>query len=339
MTTTMKAVVWTQYGPPSVLQVQQVPKPTPSPSSILVKVRATGIAQGDCEMRGLNLPKFMHIPVRGLAGLIKPSRVTILGQEFAGIVEQVGASVTEFKVGDHVYGSTGDKLACYAEYVVVSEKPGNSAFVVKKPERLSFEEASVAALSAMEAISFLTQAKVKEGESVLVVGAGGNIGSFAVQLAKHHFRASRVVAIDGTNKVAMLESLGVVDKVVDFTKENYIKETTDRFDVILDTPGKSTFEDCSRILNEHGRYAKGMFEFSELVSTVLPGKKGTKRMVLGMATYQLDDFKTLTRLFEEGLLNSVIDRSFPLDDVVAAHTYSESGEKVGCITMTVGNEE
>ncbi|KAI9350707.1 Zn-dependent oxidoreductase [Obelidium mucronatum] len=332
----MKAIVWTQYGPPSVLQAQQVPLPALAPSSVLVRVRAAGVAQGDCEMRGLNMPFYIRAPILAITGLLKPSRVTILGQEFAGVVAQVGANVTAFRVGDAVYGSTGIKFGCYAEYVAVPEAPANGAFLLRKPARLSFEEASVAALSAMEAISFLKQARVKEGESVLVLGAGGNIGSFAVQLAKLHFKASRVVAIDSTNKMDMLESLGV-DKVVDFTKEDFVKKTTERFDVILDTPGKSSFEECGRILNEHGRYAKGMYEFSELASKVLP-RKGTKEMVLGMASYEPEDFKTLTRMFEDGSIKSVMDRCFTLDEAVAAHTYSESGKKVGCIAMTVSTE-
>ncbi|ORY42014.1 Zn-dependent oxidoreductase [Rhizoclosmatium globosum] len=329
----MKAVIWTEYGPAATsLKLGTVPTPVLKDSnSLLVKIRAAGIAQGDCEMRALNMPFYLRAPIRLLAGLRKPSRLTVLGQQFAGIVESVGTNVSQFKVGDEVYGTTGLQFGAYAEYIVVPEQPANGSFVSQKPANLSFEQASVSALSALEAFTFLKQANLAPGERVLILGGGGNIGSFAVQIAKSHFRASHVVAVDGTNKIDMLRSIGA-DQAVDFTKEEYICTTTDRFDVILDTPGKSDFSTCSRLLNEHGRYAKGMYQFNELTGS---SKIGTKQMIHSPSTYSLVDFKIISRLLETGSVKPILDKTFSIEEIVQAHEYSESGDKVGCIAITV----
>ncbi|KAJ3017528.1 UNVERIFIED_CONTAM: hypothetical protein HDU68_011603 [Siphonaria sp. JEL0065] len=246
----MKAAVWTHL-------------PNTPSSSILVRVRAAGISQADRELRGLNLPSFLQTVVRLIYGLVKPKAPGV--PRGCSLLEQVGSQVKEFKIGDAVYGSTGGKMGCYAEYLVVSEDKAidRDSFIARKPAHLSFEEASVSALNAMEAFGFFERVKMKDGESVLILGAGGNFGTFLVQLAKKHFNASRVVAVDGgDDKVDMLRSLGV-DKTVDYTKEGYVETTQDRFDIIIDIPGKFSFAECTGILNENGRFAKGMYGFGE----------------------------------------------------------------------------
>ncbi|KAI8837684.1 hypothetical protein BJ741DRAFT_602991 [Chytriomyces cf. hyalinus JEL632] len=334
----MKAVLWTAYGAAatSLAITHTARKPQPhqlSRTSVLIRVHAAGIAQGDCEMRALNLPAFIRAPIRLITGLVKPRTGSVLGQEFSGVVEHVGSAVDAFKIGDQVYGTTGVSFGAYAEFVAVDAGGAGGSLLAIKPSNLTHAQASVAALSAMEALCFLRQARMKEGDNVLVIGAGGNIGSFAVQLAKRYFKAGKVVGVDSTNKLDMMRELGA-DHVADFTKEDYVASTQDKFDVILDAPGKCAFKSCERIMNEGGRYAKAMFGFGELLGNMLPST-GTKEMVLGMATYQKEDFELLTRLFEEGIIAPVIDRSFKMDDVVKAHEYSESGQKVGCIAMTI----
>ncbi|KAJ3224905.1 hypothetical protein HDU81_008262 [Chytriomyces hyalinus] len=334
----MKAVLWTAYGAAaaSLAITHTARKPQPhqlSRNSVLIRVHAAGIAQGDCEMRAMNFPAFIRAPIRLMTGVVKPRAGSVLGQEFSGVVEHVGPAVDAFKVGDQVYGTTGVAFGAYAEFVAVDASGAAGSLLAIKPANLTHPQASVAALSAMEALCFLKQARVKEGDTVLVIGAGGNIGSFAVQLAKRYFKAAKVVGVDSTNKLDMMRELGA-DQVADFTKQDYVASTQDKFDVILDAPGKGEFKSCEKIMNEGGRYAKAMFGFGELLGNMLPAT-GTKEMVLGMATYQKGDFELLTRLFEDGIITPVIDQCFKMDDVVKAHEYSESGQKVGCIAMTI----
>ncbi|KAI8611741.1 chaperonin 10-like protein [Chytriomyces sp. MP71] len=329
--TTMKAIVWTAYGPPSVLKVQDVNKPKVGPDTVLVKVKCAGVAAGDCEMRSQNMPFIIRAPMRLISGIMRPARIPVLGQQFSGEVTEVGNKVTAFKIGDRVFGTAGISFGAYAQYVAVPERPKDGSYLGIVPANISFAEASVASLSAMEAISFLGQAGLKEGERVLVIGAGGNIGSFAVQLAKSYFKASYVAAVDSTNKMAMLKAVGA-DKTIDFMSDkNYLK-TSETFDVILDVPGKSSFAQCEPCLNDGGRYIMAMFGGSELLQSALV-PTGSKKMMPGMSKYLPQDFITISRLLEESKIKSVVDRVFPFEEAVAAHTYAESGDKAGCIAL------
>ena len=210
----MKAIVWTAYGGPDVLKLQEVPKPQPKENEVRVRIKATTVTAGDAEMRSLQLPLGLGFPVRIYAGLFKPVRLTILGQEFAGDVDAVGESVTQFEVGQPVFGFPGFSLGCYAEYTCLAVD--DSEMVVSPmPANMNYEQAAAVPFGAMEAFHFLRQSNIRPGEQVLINGAGGSIGTFGVQLAKHY--GAVVTAVDSGLKLAMLRDIGA-DQVVDYTQ-------------------------------------------------------------------------------------------------------------------------
>ena len=200
----MKAIVWTKYGSPDGLQLQEVEKPTPKDNEILVKIQATSVTAGDCEMRRLQLPLMLSFPMRLYAGFLKPKRIPILGQELAGEVEEVGRDVTSFKKGDPVFGTTGFGFGAYAEYICLSADPNEmQGALAAKPINLSFEEAAAVPTAGFEALHFLRKANIQPGQKVLIVGAGGSIGTFAVQLARHF--GAEVTGVDSTEKLCLIE--------------------------------------------------------------------------------------------------------------------------------------
>jgi NADPH:quinone reductase-like Zn-dependent oxidoreductase len=212
----MKAIVWTRYGSADGLQLQDVEKPSPEDDEILVKVQATSVTAGDSEMRRLKLPLMLSWPMRLYAGVIRPKRLTILGQELAGIVEEVGRDVQAFKKGDQVFGTTGLRFGAYAEYICLKGNPSEvQGALALKPTNLSYEEAAVVPTAALEALHFLREANIQAGQKVLVFGAGGSIGTFSVQLAKYF--GAEVTAVDSTPKMEMLRQIGA-DHTVDYTK-------------------------------------------------------------------------------------------------------------------------
>jgi NADPH:quinone reductase-like Zn-dependent oxidoreductase len=210
----MKAIVWTAYGPPDVLQLQEVETPTPKETQVRIKIHATTVTAGDCEMRRLKLPFGLGLPVRFYAGLRRPKRLTILGQELAGEVESVGAGVTRFRVGDPVFAGTGFEMGAYAEYVCMDEDPKDGALALK-PANMSYEEAAAVPTGGLEALHFLGKAEIRSGERVLINGAGGSIGTFGVQLAKSY--GAHVTAVDAGIKLEMLRAIGA-DETSDYTR-------------------------------------------------------------------------------------------------------------------------
>jgi NADPH:quinone reductase-like Zn-dependent oxidoreductase len=229
----MKAIVWTAYGPPEVLQLRDVPKPTPKANEVLIKVRAVLASTGDCEMRRLGLPAWVQLPLRLYVGFSKPVRITILGSYLAGDIEAVGSGVTRFAVGDAVFGRSDLNFGAYAEYVCLSEK----APLVTKPASMTYEEAAPIALGGLESLHFLRLANIQPGHKVLINGAGGSIGSYAVQLAKHF--GARVTGVDSPDKLDMLRAIGA-DHVIDYTREDFSANGV-KYDCILDVVLHSSF--------------------------------------------------------------------------------------------------
>ncbi len=326
----MKAVVWTRYGPPEVLEYREIDKPTPKDNEVLVRVRAATVTAGDCELRRLQLPMGFSLPFRLYVGFSKPKRVTILGQEFAGEVEEAGKGVTEFKPGDAIFGITGLRFGAYAEYACIDAEAEDAALALK-PQNLAYEQAACAPTGGLEAIHFLGLAKVQRGERVLILGAGGSIGTVGVQLAKYY--GAHVTAVDRTGKLEMLRGIGA-DEVIDFTREDFTKRG-EQYDVIFDAVGKSSLTQNARTLAPKGRYLLTNPRFATLLQGMWLGWTSDKKVISQFAARKPDEMRLLEELLTNGDLKPVIDRTYALQETVEAHRYVESGEKKGCVVIRV----
>ncbi len=331
----MKAILWTKYGSPEGLQPQEIDQPSQKDDEILIKVHATTVTAGDCEMRRLELPLALSLPVRLYAGLIRPKRLRILGQEFAGEVVEVGRKVKTYQVGDQVFGTTGFGFGAYAEYICLSANPGDADGVLAaKPQNLSYEEAAAVPTAGLEALHYMRKAKVQPGKKVLIIGAGGSIGTFSIQLAKHF--GAEVTGVDSTGKLEMMRSLGA-DQVVDYTGEDYTKNE-DTYDLIIDVVGKHSVAQRLKLLKKEGIYFLAFAKPSHILLGFWTSLTGTRRVKIESAKQTKEDLIYLKKLIEEGKLISVIDRCFPLEQVPEAHRYVERGGKKGnvCITLDPG---
>jgi NADPH:quinone reductase-like Zn-dependent oxidoreductase len=327
----MRAIVWTRYGPPEGLRLQEVDPPTPTNDQLLIRIRATTVSAGDCELRGLKFSIGLRFLVRLLMGVSKPRR-KILGQELAGDVEAVGRDVTLFRKGDPVFGTTGFGFGAYAEYICLSEKP-RSAAIALKPANMSYEEAAAVPTGGLEALHFLRKAGNLDGRRVVIVGGGGGIGTFAVQLAKRF--GAEVTAVDQTGKLEMLRAIGA-DRVLDYTREDFAARG-ETYDVIFDVVGKSSFSGSLAALRDGGRYLLGNPRLSARVRGVWVSAKGHKKVIFGAARQKSEDLVFLRQLIEEGKVRSVIDRRFPLDHIAEAHRYVGTGVVQGKVVIIVSS--
>ncbi|MBK5102253.1 MAG: NAD(P)-dependent alcohol dehydrogenase, partial [Desulfobacteraceae bacterium] len=245
----MKAIVWTNYGPPDVLQLKEVEKPTPKGDEVLIRIYATTVTAGDCEQRSLKLPIWYRLPMRAYVGLKRPERITILGMDLAGEIEAAGKDVKLYREGDQVFGSSGLGFGANAEYICLPEEPEEGALAIK-PANMTYEQAATVPVGGLEALCFLRQGNIRSGQKVLINGAGGTIGTFAVQLAKYF--GAEVTGVDSTGKLDMLRSIGA-DQVIDYTQEDFTK-SGEIYDFVLDVVGKSSFSGSIRSLKQNGRY-------------------------------------------------------------------------------------
>ena len=327
----MKAIVWTKYGPPDVLQLKEVEKPTPKDNEILVKIHATTVTSGDCEQRSLKLSILYRFFMRLYIGLRKPKRITILGMELAGEVESVGKDVTLFKEGDQVFAATGFVgMGTCAEYICLSEEP-EEGVLSKKPANMTYEEAAPIPVGGIEALHFIRQGKIQSGQKVLINGAGGTIGTFAVQLAKYF--GAEVTGVESTDKLDMLRSIGA-DYIIDYTQEDFTK-SGETYDFILDVVCKSSFSDSIRSLKQNGRYLIANPGLSQRIRGRRTSKKSSKKVIFGATHPKTEDLLFLKRLIEAGKLKSLIDRRYPLEQTAEAHKYVETGDKKGHVIITV----
>ena len=328
----MKAIVWTKYGPPDVLQLRDVEKPTPKDNEVLIKIRATTVTAGDQEMRSLTVPLWLRLPTRLYVGLRKPERITILGQELAGTVESAGKDVRRFREGDEVFAATGFSLGAYAQYICLPEESEDSV-LAPKPANTTFEEAAAVPVGGLEALHFLRKANVRTGQKVLINGAGGSIGTIAVQLAKYF--GAEVTAVDSTGKLEMLRSIGA-DQVIDYTQEDFTR-SGETYDVILDVVGKAPYSGSIRSLKEQGFYLIANPRVSKMVRGLWTSMTSSKRVITETAGRKTDDLVYLKELIEGGKIRPVIDRSYPLEQMAEAHQYVEQGGKKGNVVITVEN--
>jgi NADPH:quinone reductase-like Zn-dependent oxidoreductase len=328
----MKAIVWTKYGPPDVLQLQEVEKPAPKEDEVLIRIYATTAFAGDCELRSLKLPIYYGLPLRLYNGLRKPTRITILGQELAGEIEAAGKDIKRFKEGDQVFGTPGFSMGAYAEYKCLPEEPGEMDGVLAiKPANMSYEEAAAVPVGGLEALHYLRKGNIQKGQKVLINGAGGSIGTFAVQLAKYY--GAEVTAVDSTGKLDMLRSIGA-DHVVDFTQEDFTK-SGQAYDVIFDVVGKSSFSGSIRSLKQNGRYLMANPGLSQMVRGRWTSGISDKEVISGSVSYNTENLVTLKELIEAGKIKTVIDRRYPLEQTAEAHRYVETGNKKGNVVITV----
>jgi len=322
----MQAIEYVQYGAPEVLRLKEVKKPSPKSNEVLIRVYASTVTAADIMMR-------TGTPYIGrfYTGLKGPKR-TILGFEFAGEVMETGKDVTLFKVGDKVFGGT-TTLGSYAEYVCVSEQD----VMTSMPDNISYEEAAPVNGSAITVMNFLKGlGKIQKGQKVLINGASGGLGTYAIQIAKHF--GAEVTGVCSTNNVALVESLGA-DKVIDYTKEDFTKNG-EQYDIIFDTVGKSSFSACKNSLTQNGMYLSAVMNFTlftQMIWTSMFGTKKAKSSATGLLPVKarLNYFIELKELLKTSKIKTVIDTTYPLSQVAEAHKYVEKGHKKGSVVISL----
>jgi NADPH:quinone reductase-like Zn-dependent oxidoreductase len=324
----MKAIVFTRYGPPDSLQLKEIDKPVPKDNEILVRIHATTVTAGDCEVRGFNVPSWLWIPLRLYVGVRRPTRITVLGQELAGEVEAAGRDVKRFREGDRVFASSA--FGAYAEYICLPENPEDGG-IAAMPSEISYDEAAPVPFGGLEALHFLRHGRIEPGKKVLINGAGGSIGTFAVQIAKSF--GAEVTGVDSAVKLDMLRSIGA-DHVIDYTREDFT-ENGENYDVIFDVIGKSSFSPSLRSLRQEGVYLLANPSPSQMVRGPWVSMRSSKKVVIGAARRTSEDLIYLRGLIEAGKIRSVVDKCFSLEQMAEAHRYAESGLKKGNIVIQV----
>lgn len=327
----MKAIVWTKYGPPAVLQLKEVEKPTPKDNEILIKIHATTVTSGDCEMRSLAGALWYTLPMRTYVGLKIPERITILGMELAGEIETVGKDVKLFKEGDQIFAATGFVgMGAYAEYICLPEEPEGGVLAIK-PINMSYDHAAAVPVGGHESLHFIRQGNIQSGQKVLINGAGGTIGTFAIQLAKYF--GAEVTGVDSTEKLDMLRSIGA-NHVIDYTQEDFT-QSGETYNFILDVVGKSSFSGSIRALKENGRYLIANPSPSQRLRGRWTSMTSGKKVMFGAAYPKTEDLIFLKELIEAGKIRTVIDRRYPLEEIPEAHRYVETGQKSGNVVISV----
>ena len=327
----MKAIVWTKYGPPDGLQLREIEKPNPKDNEVLIRIVATTVTAGDCEIRSLNIPILFRLPMRIYMGFRKP-RDIILGQELAGEVDSVGKDVKLFKKGDQVFATTGFGFGAYAEYICLPEKSAMGVLATK-PANMTYEEAAAVPTGGLEALHFLRKANIQSGQKVLIIGAGGSIGTFAVQLARYF--GAEVTGVDSAGKLDILRSIGA-DHVIDYTQKDFTKNS-ETYDVIFDVMGRSSFSGSVRSLKQNGRYLLGNAGLTQMVQGWWISWRSSKKVMIGAAIQRTEDLVFLKELIEAGKIKSVIDQSYPLEQIAEAHKYVDTGQKKGNVVITIGD--
>ena len=330
----MKAIVFTEYGSPDVLRVQEVAKPSPKENEILVRVQATPVNYGDLTARNFansqfNMPALFYLPARLAFGWNKP-KIRILGSELAGEVEAVGSRVTKFKPGDTVFAYVGMSMGANAEYLCLPE----SGTVAHKPANLDYAQAAALPYGAVMAASLLERARLQAGQKILVNGASGGIGAMAVQLAKHHSGAE-VTGVCGTPRVAYVKSLGA-DHVIDYTQQDFTQNGL-AYDVIFDILGRVSFARARHALKPGGLLLYASFKGRALLDMLWTSLFSRQKVLCAMADEKAENLVLVRRLAEAGKVKVIMDQRFPLEQAAEAHRYIESGHRQGSVVLTVAH--
>ena len=332
----MKAIVYEKYGPPEVLQLKEVEKPTPKDNEILIKIHAVHVNYGDIIARNMGnvSPRKFHMPflfwliAKKFFGFRKP-KVKILGNEFAGKIESVGKDVKRFNAGDEVFGYVGMNMGAYAEYLCIPEK----GTVALKPTNMTYAEASTVSGNSMTARNIMSKVDIQSGQKVLINGASGGIGSISLQIAKNS--GAEVTGVCGTPRLEMVKALGA-DKVIDYTKEDFT-QSGETYDLIFDVLGKSSFKRSKKVLNKNGIYLLANFKSRQLLQALRTKIIGNKKVKCALSLEE--DIDTIKELVEAGKIKSYIDRSFPMEQAAEAHDYIEKGLKKGYVVITFGQND
>jgi NADPH:quinone reductase-like Zn-dependent oxidoreductase len=327
----MKAIVYEKYGPPEVLQLKEVEKPTPMDNEVLIRVHATTVTKYDCWMRSSTAPPGFWLPSRIASGFRKPKQ-PILGTALAGEIEAVGKDVKLFNKGDQIFGYPGQSMGANAQYPCMPE----DGMLAYKPANMNNEEAAAVPQGALTALYFLRKGNVQSGGKVLIFGASGGVGGYAVQLSKHHFGAE-VTGVCSTSKIEYVKSLGA-DQVIDYTKEDFTKNGQ-TYDVILDTVGKSSVFRSKGSLKKEGFYLFTTFGLPKLFPFLWLSMTSSKKVIIGVVEESSEDLIFLKELIEAGKIKSVIDRRYPLEQTDEAHRYVETGHKKGNVVITVEHSD
>lgn len=326
----MRAITYSEYGPPEVLQLRDVDPPVPGDHEVLIRVRAAEATKADCEMRSFRFPvKWFWLPLRIALGLRRPRR-PILGAYFAGEIESCGRSVTGFSPGEEVFGATGLRLGAYGEYVVLPA----GATLAAKPRNMSFAEAAAVPMGGLNALHFMRLAGLRAGERVLIIGAGGSIGAHAVQIARS--MGAEVTAVDNAVKEDLLRRLGA-HRFVDYARERFADDGP-AYDVVFDMVAGSSYSACLGALKPGGRYLSGNPRLSVMLRCLLTNRLTDKTATFAFARETREELLALRGLVEAGQVVSIVDRVLPLDRAAEAHRLVESEERRGAIVLAIDGE-
>jgi NADPH:quinone reductase-like Zn-dependent oxidoreductase len=334
----MKAIINTEYGSPDVLHLTDVEKPVPKDNEILIRIHATSVNFGDTMARNFkaitprqfNMPFLFWLLAKISFGLRQP-KITVLGSEFAGEIEAVGRDVKRFKQGDQIFGYPGLSFGAYAEYLCM---PEDSVLAIK-PTNMTYEEAAVVSYGAIMALPLLRRVNIQPGQKVLVNGASGGIGSAAVQIAKYF--GAEVTGVCGTPRLEFVKSLGV-DKIIDYTKEDFT-QNGETYDLIFDILGKSSFSRCKSSLKPNGIHLFASFKLKQILQMLWTSRLGGKKVICAFAPGSVEDLISVKELIEAGKIKAVIDRRYPLEQIVEAHRYVDQGHKKGNVVITVEHSD
>jgi NADPH:quinone reductase-like Zn-dependent oxidoreductase len=323
----MKAVVYEKYGPPEVLHFKEVPKPTPKDDEVLIKTRATTVTAGDWRVRSLEVPAGFGLMARLALGVFRP-RQPILGSELAGEVEAVGNAVRKFKVGDPVFAFADLGMGCHVEYKCFAE----DGLVARKPPNLTFHEAAAMCFGGCTALQFFKRGNLRQGDSVLINGASGGVGTASVQIARH--LGAEVTGVCSTANVELVRSLGAA-RVIDYTREDFTRNGV-TYDLIVDTAGTAPFPRSKGSLKPGGRLLQVLGGLADLLRVPWVSLTSDKKIIAGTTSSHADDLQLLARLAEAGEYRPVIDRCYPFEQIVDAHRYVDAGHKKGNVIVTLG---
>ena len=322
----MKAAVYERYGPPNVVELKEVEKPTPKDNEVLIKIHAATVTSGDWRARSLDMPAGFGIMGRLVFGVTKP-RQPILGTELAGEIEAVGKDVSRFKVGDQVFAFSGAGMGCHAEYKCMPE----DGAVALKPPNLTYDEAAPMSFGGTTALDFFRRGKLKGGERVLVNGASGGVGTAAVQLARHF--GADVTGVCSTANLELVRSLGATH-VIDYTREDFTRNG-ETYDVIVDTVGTAPFTRSKNSLKERGRLLLVLGGLPDMLQVPWVSMTSKKRVIAGPAAERTEDLRFLAELAQAGEFRPVIGRRYPFEQIAEAHRYVDTGRKIGSVVITI----